>query len=195
MKPGPAMSAVARPSSCEVVDDFLGQRARVGLALLGEHHGGVGLIVAEAQVRGGGDGGGRGFTERGGQGGGEAGFEILEKRHGGWRRSPGGFKRRARPHGTVCNREWQGFHRGWSPRPSWRRTSPLVNILAIAAKRPQVQVVVLARDDEEDDEVDRRVDRAPRNRAPPSSGRKPPPPHPSRRKTRGEWPPRSRCRC
>ena len=67
----------------EVVDDFLGQRARVGLARFGEHHRGVRLIVAEAQVGGGGHGGGGGFAEGGGEGGGEAGFEILEERHGG----------------------------------------------------------------------------------------------------------------
>ncbi len=68
----------------EVGDDFLGQHARVLLALLGEHHGRVRLIITEAQVCGGGDGGGCRFAERGGESGGEAGFEILNERHDGW---------------------------------------------------------------------------------------------------------------
>ena len=38
--------------------DFGGDLARVGFELAGEGHGGIGLVVAEARVCGGGDGGG-----------------------------------------------------------------------------------------------------------------------------------------
>ena len=131
MNPGPGDVRGGEAVEIEVVDDFLGQRARIGLALLGEHHGGVRLIVAEAQVRGGGDGGGGGLAERGGKGGGEAGFEVLEKGHGG----RGGSGRSSAGRGDAGGLESRmaRISSRVSAAPSWRRTSQLVNILAIAA--------------------------------------------------------------
>ena len=78
----------------QVVDDFLGQRARVRLALLRQHHRGIRLVIAETEVRSSGDGGAGSLTEGGGKGGGEAGFEFLEQSHdGGWSEDRRWFRR------------------------------------------------------------------------------------------------------
>ncbi len=47
MKPGPAISALAdRPDRARAADDRLGQRARIGPRLLGQHHRRIGGQVA-----------------------------------------------------------------------------------------------------------------------------------------------------
>ena len=56
----------------EVVDDFLGQRAGIGLARLGENHGGVRLVIAKTKVGGSCYGCAGWFAEGGSQCGGKA---------------------------------------------------------------------------------------------------------------------------
>ena len=64
----------------EARDDLGGELARVGALLLGEDHGGIGLVVAETGVGGGLDAG-IGQAEVG-EGGAEAGFELGGEGHG-----------------------------------------------------------------------------------------------------------------
>ena len=71
----------------EVLDDLGGELARVGALLLGEDHGGIGLVVAKAGVGGGLDAG-IGKAEVG-EGGAEAGFELGGEGHVGGKRKEG----------------------------------------------------------------------------------------------------------
>lgn len=139
----------------EMVDDFLGQGARVGFAQFGEHHGGVRLVITEAEIGGGGDGGGCGFAESGGEGGGKAGFEFLENRHG-ERGSSMASRLRGGCPGRFGIENGEDFIAGL-------RVAELAADFAIGkhfrdgSERPQVEVVILTRDDEEDDIVDGRI--------------------------------------
>jgi hypothetical protein len=137
-----------------MVDDFLGQRARVGLALLGQHHGGIRLIIAEAQIGGGGDGGGCGLAEGGWRARRRGGLQGpgRVRGHRGGVQAPGV----GAGHGRFGIEDGEDFIAGL-------RLAELAAGFAVGEhfgdrrQRPQVQVVVLARDDEEDDEVHRRV--------------------------------------
>ena len=68
------------------IDDLLGEGAGIGFLALGQHHRGVALVIAEAEVGGGGDVRRRGFAEGGFKRAGQARFEILEKGHVGRKR-------------------------------------------------------------------------------------------------------------
>ena len=114
----------------ERIDDVLGELARIGLALLGQPHGGVALVIAKTQVGSRSDRGLACFTENLFECGGEPAFEFLEQGHDG--RAGGG--------GRMClvvSRD--GLQLRISrisffdlARPSTRRTSQLVKSLAMA---------------------------------------------------------------
>lgn len=114
----------------EVIDDFLGECARVGLALFGEDHGGIRLVVAKAEVSGGSDCGGGWLAKSGGERGGKAGFEFLKKRH---ENAGGGRGRNQVPTRAGLESRIDKISSQVSEAASRRRTSRLVNILAIAA--------------------------------------------------------------
>ena len=71
-------NGIARPGS----DHLFGQCARVHLVSLRQHHGGVRLVIAEAQVIRRSDVGRGGSAQNVGESGGERGFELLRKSHG-----------------------------------------------------------------------------------------------------------------
>ena len=140
----------------EVADDFLGEFARVGAALFGQHHRGVGLVVAEAQVGRGGDRGAVRVAEGCSEGVGEPGFEFLEEGHGdglrcwGCRRDSGIRSWRAAGFGVQ---DVEDFLAGCGS----GEAAPHVAVGEHFRDRREgakVEVVVLARDDEEDDQVD-----------------------------------------